>query len=128
MSLPLAARGLFTGHEIEWLPIWVGNVWRLMLFLLCLSLLTQIIRGWLIPNGYIRTLPSERRVAWACVALFTLRSLVTSIMAFDAPIAYEGIPITTAAVILGLLALRRITPPEQRERRRPLTTYREGVN
>lgn len=94
--------------EVNWLPVWVAQVWRLGIFVAASWLIGRIFWGFTSLDSDIRSLPIERKVAWVAVMVFTLRALIVSIEDFDEPLHYENSPVTTLALALAIYSVSNI--------------------
>lgn len=93
------------GHVVEWLPQVVADGWRAVLWLLMIAAIGRLLTDSRTPGTSWVSLGR-----WALM-VFIVRSAVTQAQNWHAPITYEGLPVTTLAVLLVLLSSVRFREP-----------------
>jgi hypothetical protein len=88
-----------------------ANLIRITLMALSATLVGKIVFGLLDRRSFMHYLPWERRIAWICVLTFAARNLLVQIEQFNIAVTWEGAPLTFLALVLGLMAVRRVRVP-----------------
>jgi len=94
--------------EIEFIPIWFAQVWRVLVWCADLSLLTTL--AFYVPRLW-RTrhdgaAPNQEWVAWVMLGVMIVlaRDAVVQAEYWDNPLYLEGLPVTTVVVAVWIRA------------------------
>lgn len=93
--------------EISWFPVWLADLWRIALW---------FVMGWcIVIFAYVLPLAWRRRAVhraslfgMSSIAAFMLIGLLLTAQNAGQPLALEGAPLTTVAVVFALLCLRAL--------------------
>lgn len=93
------------GTPVEFLPIWLGQVMRVIALGLAASIIGRVLFGMLNSQSWLRQLSIGRRVGWCCVMVFAIQAVIRMIQRFDERVTLEGLPLTMLGLTLAWAAL-----------------------
>jgi hypothetical protein len=93
---PSVAEAIYPGTAIAFLPEWAGDVWRVLVWVGIMALVARMWRNSTYPDQASRLAVYDR----AALVLLLVSSAILDAERWGQPVAWEGLPPVTLALLL----------------------------
>lgn len=102
----IVTNDIYPGTPIEWLPLWVASVWRFLYFIAVVVVMSRFIFMTVKRHGKFQFRTQTMQWMWWALLAYTLKALVGQVERWGDQAVYEGLPLSTLAVVFMWLSLR----------------------